>query len=142
MGCLVNPVSVRLGISKFWVSRSWFSKKNYSVFLFRDLLLYNYLFSFFYLLDSDKYFFKFKLADISIHRVSEKAFVNLFFQKDDTFKTFDYKPFVGYFNRRLNFMYRQKRKEKFTRFFSELFSQKVYRPFFFNKLARDRKSVV
>lgn len=139
MGCLVNPTSIRLGISKFWVSKSWFTKKNYSVFLLKDLLLYNYLFSFFYLLKTDKYFFDYRLADISIHRVSTKTFINLFFYKENVrFKTYNYKEFLKFFFDRLMVLNSQKSKFIYLQFLTQLLNEKVYKPFFFNQLIKEK----
>ncbi len=42
MGQKVNPIGLRLGITKPW-SSNWFSKENFSDYLYEDLLIRNYL---------------------------------------------------------------------------------------------------
>ena len=42
MGQKVNPVGIRLGITRSWAS-NWFAKEKMSDYLYEDLLVRNYL---------------------------------------------------------------------------------------------------
>lgn len=42
MGQKVNPICLRLGITKSWIS-NWFAKDNFADYLYEDLLIRNYL---------------------------------------------------------------------------------------------------
>ncbi len=68
MGQKTNPIGLRLGINRTWVSR-WFSSKDYAAWLNEDIQIRKYI---------KKRLYKAGVAKIEIERSSGKAIVNIF----------------------------------------------------------------
>ncbi len=68
MGQKVNPIAIRLGINKTWVSR-WYAKHNYAKFLSEDIAIRSYV---------EKKFAAAGISKINIERAAKNIKVNIY----------------------------------------------------------------